>query len=194
MFVVPWLLAVLTQASAGGPVEVVGRVEDAKRQPIAGAEVWVSGLAPAGSRRDAEARATSDAQGRFRMTVPAPKDVQTSDLPLAVWVKHAAHGLRGQTFTRQSLAKAKVESLVVKLAGPGGATVRVLGPSGGAVKGAKVLPLMVRVTRRPARSPPTPSSPPIPSPMNWPSASRPRPGQTAEARSLASRRPTWRGW
>ena len=33
---------------------------------------------------------------------------------------------------------------------------------------------------------------PIHSPMNWPSASRPRPGPTAEARSPASRRPTWR--
>ena len=43
MLVVPWLLAVLTQAPAAGPVEVAGRVVDAKRQPVAGAEVWVSG-------------------------------------------------------------------------------------------------------------------------------------------------------
>ena len=56
MLVVPWLLAVLTQASAAGPVVVAGRVEDAKRQPVAGAEVWVSGLAPGGSRRPVEAR------------------------------------------------------------------------------------------------------------------------------------------
>ena len=116
MFVVPWLLAVLAQAPAAGPVEVAGRVEDAKRQPVAGAEVWVSGLAPGVLRRNAEARATSDAQGRFRLTVPAPKNAQTTDLPWAVWATHAAHGLGGQTFTRQSLAKAKDKPLVVKLA------------------------------------------------------------------------------
>ncbi len=145
MLVVPWLLAVLTQAPAAGPVEVAGRVEDAKRQPVAGAEVWVSGLAPGASRRAAEARATSDAQGQFRLTVPAAQNAQTSDSPWAVWATHAAHGLGGQTFTRQSLAKAKDKPLVVKLAAPGGATVRVLGPNGGAVTGAKVFPMMVRV-------------------------------------------------
>jgi Carboxypeptidase regulatory-like domain len=145
MFVVPWLLAVLAQAPASGPVEVVGRVEGAKRQPVAEAQVWVSGRAPAGSRRDAEARATTDAQGRFRVTVPPPKDAQTSDLPWAVWATHASHGFGGQTFTRQSLAKANGEPLVVKLATPGGATVRVLGPDGGTVRGARVFPMMVRV-------------------------------------------------
>ena len=124
MLVVPWLLAVLTQAPAAGPMEVGGRVEDAKRQPIAGADVWVSDLAPAGSRRDAIARATSDAQGRFRLTVPAPKDAQTSDLPLAVWASHSAHRLAGQTFTRQSLAKSKGQSLAVKLDVPAKWVVR----------------------------------------------------------------------
>ena len=145
MLVLPWLLAVLTQAPVAGPVEVAGRVEDAKRQPVAGAEVWVSGLAPGGSRQEAEARATSDAQGRFRLTVPAPKNAQTSDLPWAVWATHAAHGLGGQAFTRQSLAKAKNEPLDVKLAAAGGATVRVLGPDGGTITKAKVFPMMVRV-------------------------------------------------
>ena len=66
MFVVPWLLAVLTQAPAAGPMELAGRVVDAKRQPVAGAEVWVSGLSAGGHAADAEARATTDAQGRFR--------------------------------------------------------------------------------------------------------------------------------
>ncbi len=145
MLVVPWLLAVLAQAPAAGLMEVAGRVEDAKRQPVAGADVWVSDLAPAGSRRDAIARAMSDAQGRFRLTVPAPKDAQTSDLPLAVWATHTAHGLAGQTFTRQRLAKAMNKPLAVKLAVPAKSVVRVLGPEGVTIAGAKVVPTMVRV-------------------------------------------------
>ena len=66
-------------------------------------------------------------------------------MPWAVWATHAAHGLGGRTFTRQSLAKAKGEPLAVKLAAAGGATVRVLGPDGGMVTGAKVFPMMIRV-------------------------------------------------
>ena len=111
------------------------------------AEVWVF---PALHRECCSAgrrgtSATSGRWGRFRLTVPAPKDAQTSDLPWAIWATHAEHGLGRQTFTRQSLAKAKDVPLAVKLAAPGGATVRVLGPNGGAVTGAKVLPMMVRV-------------------------------------------------
>jgi Carboxypeptidase regulatory-like domain len=145
MLVIPCLLAVLTQSAAAGPVEVAGRVVDANRQPVAGAEVWVSGLAPGGVRRHAEARATSDPQGRFRLTVPAPKDAQNSDLPWALCATHPVHGLVGQTFTRQSLAKAMDEPLTVKLAAPGRSAVRVLGPNGAAVAGAKVFPMVVRV-------------------------------------------------
>ena len=44
MRVILWRLAMLTQTTATGPVDVAGRVVDAKRQPVAGAEVLVSGF------------------------------------------------------------------------------------------------------------------------------------------------------
>lgn len=144
MLVVPWLLAVLTQAPAAEPLEVSGRVVDAKRQPAAGAEVWISELA-LGGQRDARARVISDAQGRFRLSVPAVKDARMADLPRAVWATHAEHGLGALSFTPQSLKKGNGDALEVKLPAPGGSAVRVVGSNGKPVMGVKVFPMMLRV-------------------------------------------------
>ena len=82
MLIVPWLIAVLTQVQAAGPVDVApdrltevtiaepkppgtrtlaGRVVDTKGSPIATATVFQSGDAPA------RTETTSDADGRFSL-------------------------------------------------------------------------------------------------------------------------------
>jgi hypothetical protein len=127
----------------------VGQVVDAKQRPVAGADIWVSGLALGILRWESAARATSDGEGRFRLTVPAPKDGRMSDLPWAAWATRAGHSVGGRTFTHQSIAKAKGEPFVVKLGAPGDSVVRVLDPDGRAVVGAKVFPMTVHVETAP---------------------------------------------
>jgi hypothetical protein len=149
MFVANLFLAVMMQAPAAGPVDVAGRVVDAKGQPIAAAEVLISGLATALRQPEVVARGKSDAQGQFRISVPAPKDPLRANLPLAVWATHAGHALGGVAFTRQSRTQSNVSPLVVKLPAQGNTTVRVVGATGAAVAGAKVMPLSFRVEPAP---------------------------------------------
>lgn len=149
MVVAHLLLAVLTQASAAGAVEVAGRVVDAKGQPVAEAEVLISGLASAIQRPEVVTRGTSDAEGQFRVTMPALKDTRTASLPWAVWATHEGHGLGGITFTRQSRTQSNARPLAVRLPARLSSAVRVVRPEGAAVVGAKVVPLAVRVEPAP---------------------------------------------
>lgn len=145
MLVVPWLIAVLAQGTEAAPMEVAGRVIDAKRQPVAGAELWfVAGFGP-GSERGAKPRAVSDAEGRFRFTAPAPGDAQGAELPWAVVAAHAKHGLGALSFTHQSLKKGNSDGIEVKLAAPDGAEVRVVRPDRKPAAGAAVFPMSLRV-------------------------------------------------
>lgn len=145
MFVVPWLVLALGQAPAAGSVEVAGRVVDAKQRPVVGAELWVSTIEFGGPGKDAKPRTTSDGEGRFRLTLPPAKHARGADLPWAVWAMHPEHAVGGRLVTRQSLAKAKDEPLVMRLAERRDSAVRVLRFSGEAAAGARVIPLYVRV-------------------------------------------------
>jgi hypothetical protein len=162
MLVVPWLMAIVTQAAAAGPMEVAGRVVDAKGQPVAGAELWVAGFESASPEQmdqvkalktplisimsfDAKPRGVSDAEGRFRFTMPAPRDARVAELPWTVLASHAKHGLGVLAVSRQDLKKGDGDGVEVKLAAPGGSEVRVVRPNGKPVAGVGVFPIILRV-------------------------------------------------
>jgi hypothetical protein len=142
MLPLPLLLAVVIQAPVAAPEEVAGRVVDAQGQPVAGTEVLATDLAD-GMRRPVKARATSDPQGRFRVTVPDLKDARMANLPLTFWAFRAGLGLGAVSFTRSR--PPKEDAFVVRLGAPGGTPVRVLGPDGAPVARARVSPLQSRV-------------------------------------------------
>jgi hypothetical protein len=137
------LLVALAQAPAGPPT-VSGQVVDADGRPVSGVEVLLSGLWRAGGEgRPVLSLVTSDAQGRFRLDVPAEKDPQRSHFKLALWAYEPKLGLAGQAFSPSELAK--VGAFPLKLSGPVHTALRVVGPDGKPVNGARVAPVMVKV-------------------------------------------------
>jgi protocatechuate 3,4-dioxygenase beta subunit len=89
-------------------------------------------------------RATSDRDGTFRIEVPTEKDPQRAHFLVAVWAYAPSLGLAGQAFAPTAVPAAG--SVQLKLGGPVHAAVRVVGPDGKPVAGARVRPGLVRVS------------------------------------------------
>ena len=177
MIVAAIVMMALAQAPASS-TSVSGQVVDAEGRPAAGVEVLLSGLARVRHGDDRCSRGRSPIMtGRFRIDVPAEKDSRQARLMLALWAYAPKEGLAGQAFSPSALPAPG--SVQLKLGGPAHTTVRVAGPDGKPVAGARVAPVMVRVaggfgpirrSRRPTRSP---------------TCSRPRPTPTARGKSRA---------
>ncbi len=142
MTVAALLFVALAQAPAG-PTTLSGRVVNAEGRPAGGVEVLLSGIARPAGAPPVLARAKSDDRGRFRIDVPPEKDPWRAGFPLALWAYAPKAGLAGQVFERSALPAEG--SLQLKLGGPVHAAVRVVGPDGKPVAGARVVPLWVRV-------------------------------------------------
>ncbi len=142
MTVAALLFVALAQAPAG-PTTLSGRVVNAEGRPAGGVEVLLSGIVRPAGAPPVLARAKSDDRGRFRIDVPPEKDPWRAGFPLALWAYAPKAGLAGQVFERSALPAEG--SLQLKLGGPVHAAVRVVGPDGKPVAGARVVPLWVRV-------------------------------------------------
>jgi RNA polymerase sigma factor (sigma-70 family) len=138
--------AALGEAPAQPPASaatVSGQVVDSKDQPVPGVEVMLSGWGDGMLNNAVRARTTSVRDGRFRIGVPAEKDPDRQDSPVAVWAYDAKLGVAGQMIKPSKMPAAG--SMKLKLAGPVQATVRVLGPDAKPVAGARVTPVWLRV-------------------------------------------------
>ncbi|HEX3448458.1 MAG TPA: hypothetical protein VHS97_09410, partial [Isosphaeraceae bacterium] len=156
MIVAAVVILALAQAPAGSTT-LSGQVLDAGGRPAVGVDVLLSGL---GQRtgRPVLSRAKSDQEGRFRIDVPAEKDLGRARFLLALWAYSPKEGLAGQAFSPSALPAPG--SLQLKLGGPAHTAVRVSGPDGKPVAGARVAPVMVRVVGgvRPRSTFPPPDS------------------------------------
>jgi hypothetical protein len=133
-------------------------VVNAEGRPAAGIEVLLSGLGRATWGRPVLARVRSDRDGRFRIEAPAETDPRRAHFLLALWAYNPEAGLAGQSFSPSALPAAG--SVQLKLGGPAHTAVRVLGPDGKPVAGARVAPASVRVVGgiRPRSTLPPPDS------------------------------------
>lgn len=141
----PLLLAALLSIAADGsrPLIVAGRVVGADDRPAGRVEVLVSGLGGIDGTLPILARTRTDAEGHFRVTVPAEEDPNQANSPLAVWANRPGEGVGAVGVSRQ---KPPAEgSVAVKLGPPAHLDVRVLGPRGEPIEKAVVVPRMLRI-------------------------------------------------
>ena len=142
MIGIAFLLIALAQAPAG-PATLSGQLVDAAGRPAIGVEVLLSGMGPIGGGRPVLARARSDREGRFRIDVPAATDPRRARLMIALWAYTPKDGLTGQAFSPSAFPAPG--SVQLKLGGPVHTAVRVVGPDGKPVAGARVTPASVHV-------------------------------------------------
>ncbi len=104
------------------------------------------------------ARTRSDREGRFQIDVPAEKDPRRARFLVALWAYAPNEGLAAQAISPSALPAPG--SVQLKLAGPAQTAIRVVGPDGKPVAGARVAPVWVRVTGgvRPTSTFPPPDS------------------------------------
>ncbi len=142
MIVGALVILALAQAPTS-PATLSGQVVDAEGRPAVGIEVLLSGLANATWARPVLSRTRSDQGGKFEIVVPAGQDPGRTRFLLALWAFAPQAGLAGQAFSPSALPAAG--SVQLKLGGPAHTTVRVVGPDGKPVAGARVAPVQVRV-------------------------------------------------
>jgi uncharacterized GH25 family protein len=127
------------QAIAVGspPRPLAGVVVDAAGKPAAGAEVWLIGDSPWG-KVDVYERATTDAGGRFRVTIPGRwfDTVRTIYHHVALVAYKPGHCLAALAFGHQWQPPAADARLV--LGPPASAAVQIRAPDGKPVAGARV--------------------------------------------------------
>ena len=152
------ILALAQTQVLSAAATVSGQVLDAKGRPAVGVEVLLSGLEARSSKRPVLSRAKSDNEGRFKVEVPEEKDPRRAGFRLALWAYLPKSGLAGQAFTRQAMPAAG--SVRLELSGPVQTALRVVGPDGKPIAGARVAPVSVRVPGgiRPGSTYPPPDS------------------------------------
>ena len=120
---------------AGG--DLTGAVMDDAGRPRPGVNVWLS-AGPARRVSAGAARASTDARGRFTLTVPALPPARLSNEPLSVWAHEAGMvparlGVPWAT----SIGREEVELTLVPAQGR---TITLLGPDGKPAANARVVP------------------------------------------------------
>jgi len=126
----PILAAALVGQFQGGTLQ--GTVVDDQGKPVPGAQVVLHAPAPWGGKVEpVEARATTDAEGRYRLITPSLRGVYL--LRARIWA------------FRPGLAFAALQELPGALAlhKPAPKTVKIEGPDGRAVAGARVSPRVI---------------------------------------------------
>ena len=147
MIVGALVMMALAQAPAS-PATLSGQVVDAEGRPVAGVEVLLSGFRRGTCASTALARATSEQDGPFRIDIPAETDSRQANYSyLAVWAYDPKVGLAGQSFARS--APPAAGSVGLKLGGPVHVAIRVVGPDGKPVAGARVAPAWLRPDGKP---------------------------------------------
>jgi hypothetical protein len=139
MIVGALVMMALAQAPAGSAT-LSGQVVNAEGRPAAGVEVVLS-MGRGHVECSVLSRAKSDRDGRFRIDVPAESDPRRARFYLALWAHDPKAGLGGQA------PLPAAGSVQLKLGGPAHAAVRVVGPDGKPVAGARVTPAWLHTTR-----------------------------------------------
>ena len=156
--IVAALVMMALGSSRHGSATLSGQVVDAEGRPAAGVEVLLSGLGRGLRGRPVLSRAKSDQDGRFRIDVPAEKDPRRANFS---WRSGPTPRRRGSPGRRsRGTALPAAGSVQLKLGGPVHTAVRVVGPDGKPVAGARVAPVWVRVAGgiRPRSTFPPPDS------------------------------------
>jgi hypothetical protein len=134
MIPVAALLGAIILQDAAEAVPLSGRVLDSDGQPVAGVEVWLSGIGARDFARPILARTKTDADGRFRLI--APNDDPSQGTNRGVWVHQPDKGWAGQAVDLKKPPAAG--ALELKMAKGPATTIRVLGPDGKPVPSARV--------------------------------------------------------
>ncbi len=142
MIIATLMMMAVAQPQAS-PATLSGRVVDVEGRPAIGIEVLLSGIGRGPWGLPVLSRAKSDRDGKFRLDVPAEKDPRRAHFLLAVWAYAPKEGLAGQAFSPSAVPSAG--SVQLKLGGPAHTAVRLVGPDGKPVAGARVAPVQVRV-------------------------------------------------
>ena len=119
-------------------VAVHGVVTDAEGKPVAGADVFLTGLQTVGGWPPVLARATSDPSGKFRVDAPADTDDPAAPAAAALWAVRPG-ALVASRLLRPGTLPAGVPVRLV-LGPPARADFQVIGPDGKPLAGAKVIP------------------------------------------------------
>jgi hypothetical protein len=138
--------ALVMIALAQAPAEArafSGTVVDADDRPAPGIEVLLSDARRSGRAFPGLSRSKADREGRFRIEVPAERDLARPDQVLALWAFSPEAELALLVFTPERLPAPG--SVRLKLRRPTHEAVRVLGPDGKPVPGARVVPGRIRV-------------------------------------------------
>ena len=132
-FAAPLLAAVVLTQFQGGTLQ--GAVADERGKPVAGARVLFFAPAPWGGRfRPVEVQTTTDADGRFRLTIPSLRGLYVHRASL--WADRPGSAIVAQTEFRPS-----APALVLRTPAP--KTIKLEGPDGQPLFGALVSPRVV---------------------------------------------------
>ena len=129
-------------------VPLAGVVVDAEGKPVEAADVWLAGL-PWWNGTETLAHAQTDGRGRFSLDRPADAAGRGPSLPVALWAYRPGHRLGLKAFPGR--LPGADEPVRVALGPPARTVVRVLGPDGKSLPGARVRLTLANL--RPGRPP-----------------------------------------
>ncbi len=156
MIIGAFVMIALAQAPASSTT-LSGQVVDADGRPAVSIEVMLS-MGRGLWECSVYSRARSDRDGKFRIDVPSETDSRRTRFYLALWAHAPNTRLAGQALSPSALPAAG--SVQLKLGSPAHTTVRVLGPDGKPVAGARVAPAWLHTAReiRPGSTVPLPDA------------------------------------
>jgi hypothetical protein len=120
------------------PVPITGTVVDADRQPAAGVGVYYSTREAGNAWGGVVAQTVTDAQGRFRLEVPAPAARRNFLPACALWAYRPGSLVASRPVTRETLPPDLPITLV--LDPPARSKFLIRGPDGRPVAGARIQP------------------------------------------------------
>jgi hypothetical protein len=128
---------------APGSTPLTGLIVDAQGKPVGGAEVWLTGIGGFGAKTPVLSRARSEAEGQFRLSIPADKDGRRPREALTIWAYRTGSAVGSMSFERAKPPRPEATKLT--LGTPAEARFRVVGPDGRPVVGTRISPFTARV-------------------------------------------------
>ena len=165
MALVPVVLATLALAQLSPspdpkPVAIVGTVVDGSGRPAANVDIWLAdAIRPDEGRQFGKrcgarsftdpgegappilVHARSDAAGRFGLEIPAEVVARRTPPPMSVWAVTVGEGTRVASHRLPRVVLHDDPPIRLELGSPGQTPIRLFGPDGKPVAGARVIPI-----------------------------------------------------